>query len=842
MRVSNRHSGQKISRHTDLNGLFPFSMLMISLFCSPSALAAEEVEFDASFLNISKPEQLDLGRFSRGAAALPGNYPVDIWLNTELLSRDYVRVRDNSTGENELCISADLLRSLPLKTNMLKNDLSELDEKSDCLNLRELLPEATLNFDSSLQRLEISIPQIYVDNIARGSVNPALWDRGILAGILGYTLGAYSSESWGHRYNSVYASLNAGLNIGAWFLRHNGSYHWQENGEKKYDSLNTYLQRDVSALRGKILAGEANTQGQLFDTVPFTGMSLFSDDRMLPESLRGYAPEVRGIARTNALVKVRQGGSVIYETAVPPGEFVINDLYPTGYGGSLDVTIEEADGTFQTFEVPYAAVAQLLRPGSTRYSFTAGKLRNDYIGEYPFFGEATWQQGLTNNLTGYIGTQIAPDYYAGLGGVAVGTAIGAVSADVTYSNYDTSHGESVQGQSWRISYSKYIPETSSNFSLATYRFSTKNYLSLTDAMTLRAHNSWNDSLIRPRNRATLTYNQGLWEGWGQLYLSGSVQNYWGRDGHDQQYQAGYNGNIGNYAWGISTTRSRNGNGKFENSWLLNVSIPFSSYGFKTNAPTLRAQLGRDTNGKMSEQVALSGTVGSGKQFSYGLDATHHASSGNSGTVSGSYRSPWSMMSASYGKGNHYSSASAGMSGTVIAHSGGVNFSAYTGDTFALVEAKGAKGASVTTYPGIKIGANGYAVVPNLNPYQYNDISLNPKGMNDNAELLNTRQKVAPYAGAVVKLTYGVKQGYPLLYRLQQKNGNNVPFGAAIHNEQGEIVGYVGQAGQFFGQVENTSGILTTRWGDAQTGQCHFNYSVTEKRTQVNTNAETVICQ
>ncbi len=80
--------------------------------------------------------------------------------------------------------------------------------------------------------------------------------------------------------------------------------------------------------------GEAYTTGELFDSIGYRGASLASDDRMLPDSLRGYAPVVRGIAETNARIEVRQNQQLISST-VSPGSFVIDDLYPTGYGGDL---------------------------------------------------------------------------------------------------------------------------------------------------------------------------------------------------------------------------------------------------------------------------------------------------------------------------------------------------------------------------------------------------------------------------------------------------------------------------------------------------------------------------
>lgn len=80
------------------------------------------------------------------------------------------------------------------------------------------------------------------------------------------------------------------------------------------------------------------------DSNSLRGIRLASDDRMLPGSLRGYAPVVRGWPEVTPVVTVRQNGNIIYETTVPAGPFSISDLYPSGYGGDLTVTVTESDG------------------------------------------------------------------------------------------------------------------------------------------------------------------------------------------------------------------------------------------------------------------------------------------------------------------------------------------------------------------------------------------------------------------------------------------------------------------------------------------------------------------
>ncbi len=47
----------------------------------------------------------------------------------------------------------------------------------------------------------------------------------------------------------------------------------------------------------------------------------------LPDSLKGFAPVVRGIAKSNAQITIKQNGYAIYQTYVSPGAFEISDTF-----------------------------------------------------------------------------------------------------------------------------------------------------------------------------------------------------------------------------------------------------------------------------------------------------------------------------------------------------------------------------------------------------------------------------------------------------------------------------------------------------------------------------------
>ncbi len=209
-----------------------------------------------------------------------------------------------------------------------------------------------MRFDGSDQFLDLTIPQAYVLKSYGGYVDPSLWESGINAATLAYTLNAYHTSSDNDNSDSVYGAFNSGINLGAWHFRARGNYNWTTDNGSDFDFQDRYLQRDIPAIRSQIIMGDAYTTGETFDSVNVRGVRLYSDSRMLPSALASYAPTIRGVANSNAKVTVTQSGYKIYETTVPPGEFVIDDISPSGFGSELVVTIEEADGSKRTGFAP----------------------------------------------------------------------------------------------------------------------------------------------------------------------------------------------------------------------------------------------------------------------------------------------------------------------------------------------------------------------------------------------------------------------------------------------------------------------------------------------------------
>ncbi|MDO6168688.1 fimbria/pilus outer membrane usher protein [Enterobacter hormaechei] len=788
--------------------------------------SVSEVKFNTNFLKKESLAKLDLSRFEKG---LPpsGTFTAELIVNGSSLGYADITVRDKYPERKaDICLKKESFLILGIDTEKLFRDYPSkatlFKKESGCLSVNDLLPEGSLYFNSGNLALEITLPQKYMITRPRGYVNPEMWDKGVTAGIVGYSMNATRSVSQGSSYQTIYGNFNTGLNIDGWMLRHNGIYDKNSGSNgASYTALNTYVQRDLAAIGSRLTLGESNTKGELFDTLPFRGIQLANEEQMLPDTMRGYAPVVRGIARTTARVVISQSGRKIYEQTVPPGEFEITDLAPTGYGGDLTVLVEESDGSNSQFRVPYASVTNLLRPGTQHFSITAGEYHSDFLKKTPTLAEATYRRGLSNLFTVYGGIQGNTDYQAYLGGVAVGSILGAFSFDMTHAETRINENNHLSGQSFQAKYSHNFIQTGSNFSLAAYRFSTDGFMDYQTAMYAKEYFDKND-LRTAKSRVSVSANQSLGTGNGQFWVSAYKQDYWKQNETDIQYQLGYSNFFLRANYSLSMNRSRYSSGKNEDVFTLRVNIPLGdSYPV---IDTIGASIRSGPNNALNQQITASGTGGDFKQYSYGISGSQsNQGGGNSASGNITARTPYTTVGVLGGTGKNYNTYSLSLSGAMVAHQGGLTLSPYNSDTYALVEAEGAQGARVTSYAGVKVDGKGYALVPYLSAYKMNEVEIDPRDTQGNVDFDITSQKVAPYSGAVVKLKYGTKSGMPLLINLTDKNSKKLPFGSSVFNSKGDNVGVIGQGGKAYLRVNEREGYLTVKWGESANERCKFSY-------------------
>ena len=795
------------------------------------------VRFNRGFANAYN-EGTDFSIYDGEPTTQPGTYFVEVMRNKKSFGTHHINFVKDSAGSVEPCLSADML----LKMDVNTEKLSPGWQNSACILIKDLIPGATTNYDADEEILQITIPQRFLNNNPEGYINPMLWDEGVPSFSASYNVSATRTQYDDHTAASYYyGSLLSSLKWGAWRLYTYDNVNTNDDTGTQWSHLSSYVQRAIIPLKAEFTAGDINTSGTLFDTVALRGVSLISDERMLPQSLQGYAPIVRGVADTNARVTIKQNGNLIREMSVPPGEFVIDDLYATGYGGDLEVTINESNGKTRTFITPYASLPMLLRPGTSKFSATVGEVRSDSLRNTPILMEGTYQYGLNNSVTLYGGGQVtAPgDYAALMGGMAINTPVGALGIDLTrsftsFENEQEQPCDSFCNMSLKVSLAKYIDQTGTNLSLAGYRYSSQNYYSLMDALLTEEALETGDNSYLPENyrdKIEVNISQSLAPGWGSVFASGYYGRVWdSRYSRNTQssYQFGYSNSWRSMSYSINVSKTIDEDGVEDRAIYLGMSVPFGT--LHSKVPTLNAAVSY-SNQDAKIRTSLYGTAGEYNQFDYGTWFDHAQEHQTNFGLSMGYNGSRAQGNVTYSQTETSYTASMNASGGMVIHGGGVNYTSSLGNTFGIVEAKGATGAHI--YPDLTstVAENGYAIISSLSPYQYNEVYVEAKGAPISVEFGESKLQTVPTAGASVKIKLDTKITSTQFVQINRADGKYIPYGATIKDDGDEVLGIVGQGGRAMLSLpqDKTSSMLRVNWTTGkEKGECTIDYKVAKK--------------
>ncbi|HEJ8088537.1 TPA: fimbrial biogenesis usher protein [Serratia liquefaciens] len=811
--------------------------------------------FNPRFLADDPASVADLSSFEKGLDAPPGTYRVDIYMNEGYVTtRDITFDKSDDDSKLEPCLTRSQLASLGVNTLTIPG--IAVMKSTVCVPFTRLIADAASSFDVGRQRLSISIPQAFMGNQARGYIAPELWDNGIPAGLLNYNYtGSEVRSHNGETRNYSYLNLQTGLNLGAWRLRDNTTWSYSSGmgyNENRWQHVNTWLERDIVPWRSRLTMGDGFTAGDIFDGINFRGVQVATDDNMLPDSQRGFAPVIHGIARGTARVSVKQNGYEIYQTTVPAGAFIIDDLYAAGNSGDLQVTVKEADGSVQAFTVPFSSVPMLQREGQVKYAMTAGQFRSgNEQQDKPKFFQGTVLWGLPEGWTVYGGTRASSDYRAFNLGVGKNLGyFGAVSTDITQADATLPDGSKHQGQSLRFLYNKSLNELGTNFQLVGYRYSTKGFYSLADTAWRRmsGYSVISEDRIlniepkltdyynlnyskRGRLQATMTQQVGRTS---TIYLTGSHQNYWNTSRSDEQLQIGYNSTIQDISWSLSYSLSKNAWSDDKDQLLaFNINIPFSHWMRSDTQSVFRNanasyNTSTDLKGRTTNTAGLYGTLLEDNNLSYSVQSGYNSGgngyTGATGNAALNYRGAYGNGNVGYSHSGDYKQVYYGVSGGVLAHENGVTFSQPLNDTMVLIKAPGAEHVSVDNQTGVRTDWRGYAVLPYAMDYRENRISLNTNTLANNVELEEPVLSVVPTRGAVVRADFKAKVGLKVLMTLTN-NGKPVPFGSVVSYGDGQSGSIVADGGQVYLTGLAPKGTVNVKWGNGDNERCTATYSL-----------------
>ncbi|EHH6605769.1 fimbrial biogenesis outer membrane usher protein [Escherichia coli] len=823
-------------------------LVRIALLCpafswgaaSPVPGHNNELSFNPDFLELSdgnNAKNIDLSYFMNASGAAPGEYTVDVIMNGKIVDSQ-IKI-DFTEQDNEL--TARLTPQQLERWGIDTNKLSVSSPSAYQQNIAYIIQGATEKFDANNQKLILNIPQSYLKPQDWLSTPHHLWDEGMPALMVNYLFNGIKQNNNGYGSRSQFLSLDSSLNLGGWRLRHNGNWSTNSyNKESHWQPVSVYLQHDYSFLQGgQFTVGQTSTDGAIFDSFPFEGAQFSSDDGMIAPELSQYSPVVRGIAYSQAQVSVKQNGVVIYQKNVPPGPFELRDFNQI-FTGDLEVEIREADGSIRHFTQATAVLPVLQRQGRLRYNLAFGKYRssstlNNSVTD-PQFVQSSAAIGLPDEYTFYGGAIKADNYAAVLLGLGkYSDFFGAFSLDVTHARSQFSKNYmslgKQQGQSYRFMYSRGFGETNTILNITGYRYATRGYYDFDELQQIQSGfvDEKNINSYHQRSRISTTISQDL-QDWGQLYLSASKDQYWDTaDGYNlsASYSLPFHYISAMLSLGYNKSPYYH---EADKSLFLSVSVPLNSL---LNGNNLFLTTNTITNnGQVQQQVGLNGSSQDG-EFNYAVaQGWQNQNRGESGNINLNYRGPYAQMNGGYAWQKDSSQWTYGISGGITLHPHGLTLSQPLSldSASALVQARDAASVKVLNGSGIYTDWRGYAVVPYLNPYNRNQISLDVNSVKDNVELLNTDVTVIPSRGALVSAPFKVNVGNKAIITLIQKNGEPVPFGSVVtlDSENSINSSIVADQGQVYMSGLPEEDTLIAQWGDEPSQKCKTNYKLQNK--------------
>ncbi|WP_176691663.1 outer membrane usher protein [Superficieibacter electus] len=792
--------------------------ISLSLLSHAAAVIADDsVDFNTDFLDVKDRKNISVGQFSMSGYVIPGQYWLAVKINGTTLPDEYfidfIVAKNKPTGSASVpCLTRELVDQFGLKPDVVAglrwqdNPVCMVPGQLDGVMVKGNLNQSTL---------EVSIPQAFLEYTDQDWDPPARWDTGINGGILDYHIdGQFRHDQQdGAQMLDLTGNGVAGLNLDAWRMRADWQLDYSHDDRDSDESAagqqlewtgsRYYAYRPIPLLRSKLTLGEDYLQSDVFDSFSFIGASLVSDDTMLPPNLQGYAPEIVGVAHSNAKVTITQLGRILYQTQVPAGPFRLQDLSQS-VSGELDVKVEEQNGDVQQFTVNTASVPFLTRPGLVRYKLALGRPQMwEHKLNGPMFASAEASWGVSNGWSLY-GGLIGDEHYRA---VALGVGrdlsiLGALSADVTRANADVDGKGTFRGNSWRLSYSKRFDEYHSNITFAGYRFSDRNYMSMSDYLDAPeyAGDRQEDQYYRDgynyRNKEmyTITFNQNIPDYGLSFYLNYSRRTYWNQsDENNYSLSLAKTLEIGRFKnISMSLTGYRNQSSEFSDDGVyISFSMPIGD----NDNVSYNSTLGKNS----AQRLGYYGRINahSNYQINAGVDSGDHISADGYYSQEGAIGK--SDLTISYLDGD-YASAGFSLEGgaTLTAKGGALHPVSSRGSSRLLLDTSGVPDVAMGEW-GSATRSNrfGKAVIADMGMYTRRSVGLDLRQLPDKAEASRSVVQATLTEGAIGYREFDVITGERVLAVLRLVNGEFPPFGAEVLNARRKMLGVLADDGNVF---------------------------------------------
>lgn len=546
------------------------------------------------------------------------------------------------------------------------------------------------------------------------------------------------------------------------------------------------------------------------------GLQIRRNFEVRPDLVTTPVPSLSGSASVPSTLDLYLNNMKVYSGDVPAGPFDFSGLPFLGGGGDARLVMKDALGRESVIQRSYFFAPDMLRKGYVDFSVEAGFPRLgygytsfDYIHDIAASGSIRY--GLSNGLTleGHA-EGIRGLINAGAGFAASLGPYGSVSASAAASRYDGDLGGKVSAvyQVARNGYSFYI---GGDRMVGNYN----------DVGLVADRSGHYDTPVSVRSRQVDRLGFTFPLGFDPSSLSLGLSRIRGA-GHDDDSTL------------VTASWSR--------TFFDKVSVYVTGYGDLDHSGDfgvyagLSVPLGKDmtasaslshSDGRTSFDTSLSKASGIEEGAVGWTIRDREGSNGNGArSVNANYRTRLAQLAGSVEQSGDQGRVTGSIEGSVVAAGGGVFLANRVDDAFAVVKAGGPNvDVSVNSRRVATTNSRGRALVPYLESYRNNRISIDPANLSFDLQPEQTQALVVPAdrSGAVVD--FGVRKVDAAIVSLTGPDGKALPLGAVVQLDgaaQPTVVGYDGRA--YLTGLSSRNSVTVTLPEAAGTCRAAFGYA------------------
>lgn len=553
----------------------------------------------------------------------------------------------------------------------------------------------------------------------------------------------------------------------------------QQNGSDSVVVLDAGWRWDDAANLRTYRVGDAITApGWWGHAVRFGGVQVSSNFALQPGYVTYPLLTVSGVAAVPTAADIFSNNMRMGTQNVPAGPFAITNVPTLNGAGELQVVVTNALGQQQVITQPFYVTTQLLKPGLSEYSFSAGSTRYNYglenLDYQGYLASAFYRYGVSDKLT-VQGRAEADNNVrsAGVGADYVIGYYGIVSAGVAGSHASGSAtGPNGNGGRFLLGFSRQA-------SLASFAvgstWATPDYreigdTALQEARTTRA--SFNVALPSEAGSLALIYSSQRFRDY-----TPPAPGYTPQNGTLNIVTASYS--VGSPRFGYFTVSASRSTGLSSQTQLLALwTLPF---GTSAESPadttlTLGAQSARgDGQSARYATLDLQHPVPVGQGLGYYV----HAQTDDLYTAGAAYWGRYGRYAVDASHANGQSAVRGSLSGGIGVIGGQAFLSQPIEQSFALVQVGDVVGARVLQ-DNFDVGvtrADGTLLLPRVPSYTAINIAVDPATIPLDASIGKTTEKVVLLDRTGIVIKFESRRQRNALVRLTQPDGSPVPAGA-----------------------------------------------------------------